>query len=85
MAKLYIRLDRPVKSYSADELKSHIGHLKGLELMRTIILNEKEFLSVDYSRSLRGFWYSTVKPTFDKLGKLSAADSTGEMLTKWDA
>ena len=85
MAKLYTQLGRPIKSYSADELKNLIGHLKGSELMRTIILNEKEFLSVDYDRSLRGFWYSLAKPALDKLGKLSAADSTEEMLTKWDA
>ena len=85
MAKRYIRLDRPIKEIPADELRRTLGGLKISELMRTIILNEKEFLAVDYNRSLRGFWYATVKPALDKLGRLSPADQTEEELTRWDA
>lgn len=85
MSKKYMKLDRPIKEYASDELKGKIGHLKKSELMRTIILNERDFLRVNYDRSLRGFWYSTVKPTLDKLGLLTEKDATEESLTRWDA
>ena len=85
MAKSYVKLNKPVKDYSADELRAKLGGLKQSELMRSIILNEKEFISIDYYRSLRGFWYSTVKPALDKLGLLTENDSTEDGLTKWDA
>jgi hypothetical protein len=86
MAKKYLKLDRPVKDYTAEELRERLGWLKNNAiLLRTIILNEKDFIHVDYDRSLRGFWYSTVKPTLDKLGLLTEQDSTEEGLTKWDA
>lgn len=85
MSKKYKQLDRPIKEISANELRQSLGHLKKSELMRTIILNEKEFLSIDYERSLRGFWYSTVKPTLEKLGLLTEQDQTEDALTKWDA
>jgi hypothetical protein len=54
-------------------------------LMRSIIISEINYPKVDYERTLRGLWYSTVKPTLDKLGLLSASDQTEEGLTKWDA
>lgn len=54
-------------------------------LMRTIIMNEKQFIPTHYNRTLRGFWYSTVKPTLDRLGLLEEKDNTEEGLTKWDA
>lgn len=44
-----------MKSISADELKEKLSHLKDSELMRSIILNEKEFCSCNYERSLRSF------------------------------
>jgi len=84
MAKYYIPLDRPIKEIPADELRRALGGVKMSVLMRTIILNEKQFLSVGYNRSLRGFWYATVKPALDKLGLLTEKDQTEEGLTKWD-
>jgi len=33
---------------------------------------------------MRSLWYSTVKPTLDKLGLLTAQDTTEEALTSWD-
>ena len=85
MAKKYIELDRPIKEYSAKELRDTIGKLKNSELIRTIILNEKEFVNIDYDRGLRGFWYFTVKPVLDKLGLLTEEDQTEKGLTKWDS
>ena len=87
MAQKYIRLDRPIKDYSAEELSKLLSDVKNKnsELMRTIIINERDYISINYNRSLRGFWYSTVKPTLDKLGLLTEKDSTEEALTKWDA
>lgn len=68
MAKKYIKLERPIKELLAEELRALLSGSQISVLMRTIILNERDFLSVNYKRSLRGFWYSTVKPTLDKLG-----------------
>lgn len=79
-----VKLDRAIKDYTKEELVKELGSLKKSELMRSIILNEKEFCSCDYERSQRSFWYSVVKPTLDKLGKLTANDETEEALSGWD-
>jgi hypothetical protein len=82
--KKYIEIDKSIKYLPDDELLKTFGGLKKSVLMRSIILNEKKFLSVSYDRSLRGLWYATVKPILSRLGLLSASDSTEEGLTKWD-
>lgn len=79
-----VRLDKAIKDYSKEELVEKLGGLKKSELMRSIILNEKEFCTCNYERSQRSFWYSVVKPTLDKLGKLTANDDTEEALSGWD-
>jgi hypothetical protein len=84
MAKKYYTFDRPIKQIPAPDLCQALEGVKISELMRTIILNEKQFISVDYDRSLRNFWYMTVKPTLDKLGLLTEEDQTEEALTRWD-
>ncbi len=66
--KYYFELDRPIKDIPANELQGFLKGQKTSTIMRTIIMNEKRFLSVDYERSLRGFWYFTVKPVLEKLG-----------------
>jgi hypothetical protein len=86
MADLFLRLSRHVKDMSKRELESYFP--EGTEksyLMRSIIMSEKEHGRVTYNRSLRSLWYSTVKPTLDKLGLLTEDDQTEEGLTKWDA
>ena len=82
--KKYIEIDKSIKELSDDELSKTFGGLKKSVLMRSIILNEKKFLSVSYNRSLRALWYATVKPILSRLGFLSASDTTEEGLTKWD-
>lgn len=84
MAKKYVKLDGPIKSYSPEEVRDLLGGLKNSELLRSIILNEKEFIDIDYDRSLRSFWYRTVKPSLEKLRLLTENDQTEEGLTKWD-
>ncbi|MHB1167346.1 MAG: toprim domain-containing protein [Carboxydocellales bacterium] len=86
MDDLYIELPRHVKEMSKEELRRYFpaGTTKSV-LMRSIIMNEKEFTTIRYSRTLRSMWYSAVKPTLDKLGLLSDDDQTEESLTKWDA
>lgn len=79
-----VKLDKSIKDYTKEELVTLLGHLKKSELMRSIILNEKEFCTCSYERSQRSFWYSVVKPTLDKLGKLTADDETEEALSGWD-
>lgn len=85
MSKKYKKLQKHVMDYTADELRGVLGGLKTSELLRSIILNEKEFIKIDYNRSLRRFWYATVKPSLDKLGLLTENDQTEEGLTKWDS
>ena len=85
MAKKYIKLDQPIKDIPAEELRALLSGIQTSVLMRTIILNERDYLSVKYERSLRGFWYSTVKPTLDKLGLLTEKDQEEDSLKKWDS
>lgn len=81
--KNIIKLDRSVREIPAEELREYWGHLKAdSDVMRNIVLNEKDFCDCKYDRSQREFWYKTVKPTLEKLGKLS--DSTEDTMTHWD-
>lgn len=79
-----VTLDRTIKDMDADDLKKALGNLKGSELMRSIIMNEKQYCTCTHPRSQRNFWYSVVKPCLDKLGKLSSEDDTEDALTGWD-
>lgn len=67
--ELYATLDRYIKEIPADELRSRFTGCQQSYLMRTIIMNERNFMpSYTWERSLRRLWYSVVKPTLDKLG-----------------
>ncbi len=81
-----VKLDKSIKDYTKEELVTLLGHLKKSELMRSIILNERDFCTCNHERSQRSFWYSVVKPTLDKLGKLTANDETEEAVVygKWN-
>jgi hypothetical protein len=80
--KKHYTFDRPIKDIPADELRAVLDGAANSEIIRTIALNEKEFISVNTDRSLRGFWYATVKPVLSKLGRLSSL--TEDILTQWD-
>lgn len=79
-----VELRAALKDLPLEEIKKELGGLKKSELMRSIILNEKQYCTCTYERSQRNFWYSVVKPTLDKLGELTADDDTEESLTGWD-
>ena len=92
----YVKLPRYMKYMSENELRQYFPKKRNKDgelvdgftkayLMRSMILNEKEFSETDYNRSLRELWYSFIKPTLDKLGMLTEEDSTEEGLTMWDA
>lgn len=74
-------MNKPITEYTIDELKDIFASvvtwdnqgaaLSGYaEVTRAIIRNELAFPSDDCQRDLRDIWYSSVKPTFDKLGFL---------------
>lgn len=84
MKNKIVTLDKSIKEMSKEELVQALGKLKGSELMRSIIMNEKQFCSCIHPRSQRNFWYSVVKPCLDKLGKLSSEDNTEDALSGWD-
>lgn len=73
-----VELRASLKDLPIEEIRQKLGNLKKSELMRSIILNEKQYCNRIYERSQRNFWYSVVKPTLDKLGKLTANDDTEE-------
>ncbi|KAF1083871.1 hypothetical protein SPSYN_03027 [Sporotomaculum syntrophicum] len=84
--KLYTPLPKYIKDMTSEELTAAFpSSCKQSHLMRSIIMNEKQFSPVNYDRTLRGMWYSVVKPTLDKLGLLTEKDNTEEALTRWDA
>ena len=71
MAKYYTTCNRHFKELDAEELKRMFHNKTDKYIMRSLILNEKEFLSVDYYRSLRGLWYNAIKPVLSKLDLLN--------------
>lgn len=54
-------------------------------LFRSLIMNELEYCDKYESRTLRGVWYSAIKPTLDKLGLLEEKDQQEDELRRWDA
>lgn len=54
-------------------------------LMRSLIMNELEYCDRTETRTLRGVWYSAIKPTLDKLGLLEEKDQEEDELKRWDA
>ena len=80
-----VKLEAHVTEIPKDKLKKALGGLKKSELMRSIILNERDFGTCTYDRTLRSLWYSTVKPTLDKLDKLTAQDNDEVSIKGWDA
>lgn len=78
-----IDLGKHIKDIPKEELKSKIGCLKlKSDLMRVIIMNERDYGTCTYNRTLRSLWYSTVKPALDKLDKL--VDDKEETVDGWD-
>ena len=89
MAKYYKKLDRHIMEYSKEELLSIFGDGETIKankklslVFRSIILNERDHLKIDYNRSLRNLWYASVKPTLEKLGLLRKSNPTEKVVTK---
>ena len=61
------------------------GSFQKSNLMRSFILNERDFMEIDYIRGIRRFWYMAIKPALDKLGLLTSNDITDAGLKKWDS
>lgn len=88
MNNYYATLPSHVKYMTSEQLNRYFpeGEYTNAYLMRSLIMNEKEhYRQSRDSRTLRGVWYSTIKPALDKLGLLTDEDQTEAGLTKWDA
>ena len=57
MKEKIVKLDAHVTEIPKEELKKKLGGLKKSELMRSIILNERDFGTCTYDRTLRSLWY----------------------------
>ena len=66
----YHKFDSPVRLVSTEELQAALLGEDGSFIMRSLLVNERDFLEVDYVRSLRALWYTLVKPTLSRLGVL---------------
>ena len=78
----YYPINGPVKELPDDELRRILGEANNAELIRSIAINERDHLTDTEPRTLRSFWYSTVKPVLSRLGKLGTM--TAEKTAKWD-
>jgi len=84
---LYTKLPKYCKEMTREELLVYFpesGYTTSF-LMRTLIMNEKHYCDKYETRTLRGVWYSAIKPTLDKLGLLKEEDQSEDGLKKWDA
>lgn len=79
-----VKLDKHVTEIPKEEIKVLLGGMKKSELIRSIILNERDFGKCTYDRTLRSMWYSTVKPTLDKLDMLTESDNEENSIKNWD-
>lgn len=85
-----ITFDKHISEISTVELNEKFavirkknGEYKKSELMRSLIMNEKEFGTCTYDRTLRSLWYSFIKPTLDRLGQLT--DNDEKTIDGWDS
>lgn len=90
MAKTYISHHKHFKEEDPETLKRLFYKKSDTFIMRSLILNEKDFLSVDYERSLRGLWYNAIKPVLSKLDLLekktaATLNGPGGNFVKWDS
>lgn len=81
----YTVFDSYMKHLPAELLKDTFEDVTKAHLMRSIIINEKQFYQKSEPRTLRSVWYSIVKPVLDKLGYLDDSDRTDAGLARWDA
>lgn len=88
----YIKFDGHISTIPKADLKKACsplmkknGGFQKSNLMRSFILNERDFLQVDYTRGLRRFWYMAIKPALEKLDLLKSSDVTDEGMKKWDS
>jgi len=89
---LYTKLPKYCKEMQTDELLKFFPEPIDGEnqyttafLMRSLIMNELEHCDPSETRTLRGVWYSAIKPTLDKLGLLQESDTSEESMRRWDA
>lgn len=84
---LYTELPKYCKEMTRNELLNYFpdGEYTTAFLMRTLIMNEKSYCDKFETRTLRGVWYSAIKPTLDKLGLLKDEDQSEDGLKRWDA
>lgn len=54
-----------------------------VDLMRSLILNAKDFPADDETRSLRGFWYKYIKPALSALGYMEKRDPKDDPGRRW--
>ncbi|MBF0258628.1 MAG: hypothetical protein HQK62_07290 [Desulfamplus sp.] len=87
----YINFDRHVSEIPkaaliemCKPLQKNGGRYQISSLMRSFIINERDYLKITYMRGQRNFWYMTIKPALEKLGQLTESDLTEDALTKWD-
>ena len=66
----YISVNGPLKSESNERLVELFRDHGNALIMRSILMNEKEFITTNHNRSLRGFWYNVVKPVLSRAGVL---------------
>ena len=83
---LYIELPKYGKKMTKKELLYYFpeGQYTIAFLMRTLIMNAKEYADISEIGTLRGLWYKAIKPTLDRLGLLTEADQSEDELKRWD-
>ena len=84
---LYVELPKYGKKMTKQELSTYFpkGEYTIAFLMRTLIMNAKEFADISEIGTLRGLWYKAIKPTLDRLGLLTEQDQEEDELKRWDA
>lgn len=79
------QIEVTIKSGKNKGQKKFVPKFTNAYMMRSLIMNEKEHYHSSEPRTLRGVWYSCVKPVLDKLGLLEDDAMSDDGMKRWDA
>ena len=87
MTKRYYKLPRHPSEMTDQELRGHLAHIPNSQVVRSLLIAEVEAIRAGADRemrTLRGLWYSLVKPALSRAGILDKLTKKGKP-TNWAA
>ena len=70
MALKYLTFNRPIIRVAGELIRKAFAGIPKAQVVRSVVLNQRDRPTDRENRSLRRPWYAALKPTLEKLGLL---------------